>query len=300
MKASMRWLRELCPELPDDAGALAERFTAAGLEVEALHGFGDGSEACVVAAVVSTRPHPSRDGLRLVTVDPGGARIEVVCGAPNVPAPGGLVVLAPLGARLPAKGLTIERRSIAGVPSEGMLCSEQELGLGDDADGILVLPPATAAPGTSLARALPAARDTILELGLTPNRADALGHVGLAREAAALFQLAFAPPVAPKAKHARADDVGRYVAVSLEDPERVPHYGAAVLVDGAVSPSPLEVRWRLAALGVRPISNVVDVTNLVMLETGHPMHAFDLDRVGDARITVRRAREEESVAYESL
>src|SRR6185312_2181695 len=138
MKASVRWLRELCPQLPDDPGAIASRLTAAGLEVEASETFGLAAEACVVASVVSARPHPSRSGLRLVTVDRGGAKQEVVCGAPNVPEPGGLVVLAPLGAHLPAKGVTIERRSIAGVPSEGMLCSESELGLSDEGGGILV------------------------------------------------------------------------------------------------------------------------------------------------------------------
>src|SRR5271165_78450 len=191
MKASIRWLRELCPQLPDDASAIAARLTSAGLEVEGRTEFGLGADACVIASVVSVRPHPSRSGLRLVTVDRGGARQEVVCGAPNVPEPGGLVVLAPLGTHLPAKGMTIERRAIAGVTSEGMLCSEAELGLGDDAGGILVLPPGLASAGALLAQAIPAARDTILELGLTPNRPDALGHLGLAREAAALFDVPF-------------------------------------------------------------------------------------------------------------
>jgi phenylalanyl-tRNA synthetase beta chain len=295
MKASVRWLRELCPQLPDDADALAARFTAAGLEVEAIHGFGQAAEACLIATVVSTRPHPSRDGLRLVTVHAGSANQEVVCGAPNVPEPGALVVLAPLGTHLPAKGLTIERRTIAGVPSEGMLCSEAELGIGDDADGILVLAASTAAPGTSLARALPVARDTILELGLPANRADALGHVGLAREAAALFGVAFAPPAVPAPARVREDDLAKHVTVNLEDAERVAHYGAALLVDAAIAASLPELRWRLAALGVRPISNVVDVTNLVMLETGHPLHAFDLDRVQGTRIVVRRARDGETL-----
>ncbi|HEX4627502.1 MAG TPA: hypothetical protein VH137_01835, partial [Gemmatimonadales bacterium] len=188
-----RWLRELCPQLPEDASAIGARFTSAGLDVEGVLAFGLGAEACVIASVVSSRPHPSRSGLRLVTVDRGGGAQEVVCGAPNVPEPGGLVVLAPLGARLPAKNMTIERRTIAGVPSEGMLCSEAELGLGDDGGGILVLPEGTAAPGTPLVQALPAARDTILDIALTPNRPDALGHVGLAREAAALFGVSFSP-----------------------------------------------------------------------------------------------------------
>jgi phenylalanyl-tRNA synthetase beta chain len=297
MKASVRWLRELCPSLPDDASAIAGRLTAAGLEVEAIHAFGLGAEACVVASVVSTRPHPSRSGLRLVTVDLGRSPAdatasraqEIVCGAPNVPEPGGLVVLAPLGTYLPAKAMTIERRTIAGVPSEGMLCSEAELGLGDDSDGILVLPAGAAAAGTPLVQALPAARDTILEIGLTPNRPDALGHRGLAREAAALFGVPCPfPDEAPESPQGEA--ISKYVSIAIEDAERCPHYGAAVVAGVRVAPSPLDVRWRLASLGVRPISNVVDVTNLVMLEFGHPMHAFDLERVRGGAIVVRRAR----------
>jgi phenylalanyl-tRNA synthetase beta chain len=290
MKASVRWLREICPHLPDDPKSIASRLTGAGIEVEAMVEFGVASEACVVARVASSRPHPSRGGLRLVTVDRGGASQEVVCGAPNVPEPGGLVVLAPLGAHLPAKGMTIERRSIAGVPSEGMLCSEEELGLGDDGSGILVFPPGTGAPGVPLSRALPAARDTLLEVGLTPNRPDGLGHLGLAREAAALFRVPFTPQAPSPPASVRDEDVAAYASVAIEAPDRCPHYGAALLLGARVAPSPLDVRWRLASLGVRPISNVVDVTNLVMLEFGHPMHAFDLDRVRGARIVVRSAR----------
>jgi phenylalanyl-tRNA synthetase beta chain len=295
MKASVRWLRELCPQLPDDAATIAARFTAAGLEVEGTTAFGLGAEACLIASVVSTRPHPSRSGLRLVTVDRGGAQQEVVCGAPNVPEPGGLVVLAPLGTHLPAKGMTIERRTIAGVASEGMLCSESELGLGDEAGGILVLPAGTASPGAPLVKVLPGARDTILEIGLTPNRPDGLGHVGLAREAAALFELPFVPPVPDAPAQIRDEDLAGFITVTIEDAERCPHFGAGVMLDVRVAPSPLEVRWRLVSLGVRPISNLVDVTNLVMLEGGHPMHAYDLDRVRGRKIVVRRAAEGETL-----
>ena len=295
MKASVRWLRELCPELPDDAAAIATRLTSAGLEVEGTEAFGLGAEACFVARVVSTRPHPSRTGLRLVTVDRGAAQQEVVCGAPNVPDAGGLVVLAPLGAHLPAKGMTIEKRTIAGVPSEGMLCSEAELGLGDDGSGILVLPPGTAQPGASFVHAFPASRDSVFEIGLTPNRPDALGHLGIAREAAALFGLVFAPPAPAPPARVRDEELTRIVSVTIDDAERCPHYGAAALSDARVGPSPLDLRWRLASLGVRPISNLVDVTNLVMLETGHPLHAFDLDKVRGGKIVVRRATEGEKL-----
>jgi phenylalanyl-tRNA synthetase beta chain len=295
MKASVRWLRELCPELPGDAAAIATRLTSAGLEVEGTEAFGLGAEACFVARVVSTRPHPSRTGLRLVTVDRGTVQQEVVCGAPNVPEAGGLVVLAPLGAHLPAKGMTIEKRTIAGVPSEGMLCSEAELGLGDDGSGILVLPAGAAQPGASFVHVLPASRDTVFEIGLTPNRPDGLGHLGLAREAAALFGLVFAPPPTVPPARVRDEELARIISVTIEDAERCPHYGAAALSDAKVGPLPLDLRWRLASLGVRPISNLVDVTNLVMLETGHPLHAFDLDKVRGGKIVVRRATEGEKL-----
>src|SRR5579864_2229725 len=250
MKASLRWLRELCPDLPDDANAIAARLTAAGLEVEAVQAFGLGAEVCMVARVVAARPHPSRSGLRVVTIHCGDGPQEVVCGAPNVPDAGGLVVLAPLGADLPAKGLTIERRTIAGVVSEGMLCSEAELGLSDDADGILVLAPSTPVlPGTPLARALPAARDAILDLALTPNRADGLGHVGLAREAAALFEVPFEPPrPAPAPGPAGDGDPSTALSVAIEDLERCPYYGAALLANAKIAASRLEARWRLTAL----------------------------------------------------
>jgi phenylalanyl-tRNA synthetase beta chain len=174
-----------------------------------------------------------------------------------------------------------------------MLCSEAELGLSEDGDGILVLPPGLASPGAPLTKVLPGARDTILELGVTPNRPDALGHLGLAREAAALFDLPFGRfedgRSVEEPERVRQDDVARYAAITIDDGDRCPHYGAAVVLDVKIGPSPFEVRWRLASLGVRPISNVVDVTNLVMLEFGHPLHAFDLDRVRGRAIRVRRA-----------
>jgi phenylalanyl-tRNA synthetase beta chain len=290
MKASVRWLRELCPELPDDAKAIGERLTAAGLEVESASAFGLGAEACVIASVVATRPHPSRSGLRLVTVHNGTTTQEVVCGAPNVPEAGGLVVLAPIGAHLPAKGMTIEKRSIAGVPSEGMLCSEAELGVGEDEAGILVLSAGAASPGTRLVDAIPAARDTILEIGLTPNRPDGLGHVGLAREAAALFNLPFVLAASTDPERRQADLLANHLNLTIDDADRCPHYAAALLTEVRVARSPLDVRFRLASLGVRSISNVVDATNMVMLEFGHPMHAFDLDKIRGRAIVVRRAR----------
>ena len=298
MKASYRWLRELVPQLQVSPRALADRLTSAGLEVEGLIEFGAATDACLVARVVSVRQHPTKSGLKLVTIDRGGAQQEVVCGAPNVPDPGGLVVLAPLGAHLPAKNVTIAKRAIAGVESEGMLCSEDELGLGDDHDGILILPAGTAEPGTKLSQAVPAMRDTVLEIGLTPNRPDGLGHIGLAREIAALYGFPFRVPETGTGTGtgtaASETRIGDLISIVVEDSERCPHYGAAGAVDIRIAASP-STRYRLQALGVRSISNVVDVTNLVMLAWGHPMHAFDLDRVRGKRIVVRRAKEGEKL-----
>ncbi len=295
MKASYRWLRELVPNLTAPAEELAARLTGAGLAVDGVARFGQGASACVVAQVTAVRPHPTKSGLRLVTVERGGGTQEVVCGAPNVPEPGGLVVLAPLGTYLPAKGMTIEPRVIAGVKSEGMLCSESELGLTDESDGILVLPAGTGKPGDALTKVVPSAEDVIFELDLTPNRADALGHVGLARDVAAIFGLPWElPKIAPPARTGE-QNVAALAKVTIEDAERCSHYGAGGIVDVTIAPSPLWVRYRLSSLGVRPISNVVDVTNLVMLEYGHPMHAFDLDLVRGGRIVVRRATEGETM-----
>ena len=293
MKASYRWLRELVPQLQASPKELAERLTAAGLEIEGVIEYGAAADACVVAKVVSMRPHPTKSGLRLVTVDRGGAQQELVCGAPNVPEAGGLVVLAPLGTHLPAKNVTIGKRSIAGVESEGMLCSEDELGLGDDHDGIIILPAGTAEPGTKLSQAVPAMRDTVFEINVTANRPDALGHIGLAREIAALYEFPFQVP-SPSTAAGTSTATRDLVTIVVEDSERCPHYGAAGVVDIAIAPSP-STRYRLQALGVRSISNVVDVTNVVMLAWGHPMHAFDLDRVRGARIVVRRAKDGEKL-----
>ena len=301
MKASYRWLRELLPALSASPKVVATRFTDAGLEVEGTTEYGAGTESCLVVRVVAIRPHPTKSGLRLVTVDRGGGKQqEVVCGAPNVPDPGGLVVLAPLGAYLPAKDLTIAPRAIAGVTSEGMLCSESELGLSDEQGGIIVLPVGTAEPGTPLSQAVPNARDTVYEIGLGPNRPDGLGHVGLARELAVLLGIAFEWPNAGTV--AKVTDVAAkdLAVITVDDAERCPHYGAAGAIDVTIGASPLWMKYRLQALGVRSISNVVDITNLVMLEYGHPMHAFDLDRVrpdasGKKHIRVRRAKDGETL-----
>lgn len=295
MKASYRWLRELVPGVDLSPRDLAARLTGAGLEVEGLTEYGAGSESCLVVEVKGKRQHPTKSGLTLVTIDKGGETQEIVCGAPNVPEPGGLCVLAPLGTHLPAKGMTIDRRTIAGVVSEGMLCSESELGLTDEHAGIMILPPGIAKAGTRFTDAVPNARDTILEISLTPNRPDGLGHVGLARELAAVSKVPFEWPATGVPYELNDSTTQDLVTIRVHDEERCPHYGGACAIDITIAPSPLWLRYRLQALGVRSISNVVDITNLVMLEYGHPLHAFDLDRVGKSTIEVRRAKEGEKL-----
>ncbi|HEU4412806.1 MAG TPA: phenylalanine--tRNA ligase subunit beta [Polyangiaceae bacterium] len=288
MRASWNWLRSLLPALDVSAKDAADRLTMAGLEVEAITPYGRELGPIVVAEVQGVEPHPSRSGLRLVRVGPGGeaASQTVVCGAPNVPGPGGLVALAPLGTHLPAKGLTVGSRAIGGVVSEGMLCSESELGVGDEADGILVLPAGAARAGEKLAAWAPDLVDEVFDIGVTPNRADALGHLGLARELAALYGLEVRPPA-----FERPAAAGRApIEVAVESPERCLYLGAAVVDGVRVGPSPLWLRARLARLGVRPINNVVDVTNLLTLLYGQPSHAYDLARLRGGRLEARRAR----------
>lgn len=289
MRLSIAWLRELVTGLEATPSEIASRLTHCGLEVEAMTEVGTGLEPVRLAKVESIEPHPSRSGLRLVTVDRGGGQQQIVCGASNVPEPGGLVVLAPVGTVLPGIG-ELTPREIGGVRSEGMLLSEAELGLSESSDGILVFEPDRFAPGTPLLEAFPGIRDTLLDVGVTPNRPDALGHVGVARELAALFELPFRFPEAPAPRRvAEGRDASDLVSVENRDTERCPVYAAGVVVDVTVGPSPEWLRWRLGRLGVRPISNVVDVTNLMLLGFGQPMHAFDLALVRSSRIVVRRA-----------
>ncbi|HVU01034.1 MAG TPA: phenylalanine--tRNA ligase subunit beta [Polyangiaceae bacterium] len=293
MRVSVRLLRELCPALTASPTQIGERLSALGLEVEREHTFGQGAAAVVVAEVRKIEPHPSREKLRLVTVFTGTAEQRVVCGAANVPDPGGLVLLAPLGSKLPEANLVIEPRAIGGVESAGMLCSESELGLAEESDGIVVLAPGAAKPGSRYTDLVPTAHDTLFEIGVTPNRPDALGHVGVARDLAASFGVPFTLPNG--ARPARESDLRleSLLSVEVKEPERCPFYGAAIVDDVQIGPSPAWLRYRLQALGIRPISNVVDVTNLLLLEYGQPLHAFDYALVRGAKIVVRRAAEGE-------
>jgi phenylalanyl-tRNA synthetase beta chain len=288
MKISFNWLRELV-ELPPGvtADAVAARLTLAGLEVESIERRGRELGGVVLAEVVARKSHPASDKLSIVRVRAGAGEENVVCGASNVPSPGGRVAWAPPGARLPG-GRTLERKDVRGVSSPGMLCSELELGIGEGGDGILILSSdAPDAPlGAEIASQL-GVLDEILEVNVTPNRPDALSHAGMAREVAALFETRWRLPALDAAPQGPFPP-GRGIDVDIRDPEACPRYLARLVTGVRVAPSPVAMRVRLAACGVRPLSNLVDVTNYVMLETGHPLHAFDLAKLsGD--IHIRRA-----------
>ncbi len=292
MKISFNWLRELCDLKPGvTADSVAEKLSLAGLEVESIERRGRDLTGVVVAEVRGKRPHPGADTLSIVRLAAGDAEEEVVCGAPNVPAPGGLVAWAQPGATLPG-GRKLDRREIRGVVSPGMICSETELGVGEEGDGILILSPGTPV-GSDLARQV-GLLDEVLEVNVTPNRPDALSHAGVAREVAALFETTWRLPPPDEAAQIALPQ-GRGVDLEIRDPAACPRYAARVVTGLKVGPSPLPMRVRLAACGVRAISNLVDVTNYVMLETGHPLHVFDLDRLRGGIVQARRANRGEKI-----
>ncbi|MFW2388968.1 MAG: phenylalanine--tRNA ligase subunit beta [Polyangiales bacterium] len=320
MLVSFRWLQELCP-VDADVAEIAHRISLAGLEVEAMEEKGKNLSGVVIAEVRAKSPHPKKDKLTLVTVFDGENELVVVCGAPNVPEPGGHVLFARPGATLP-NGMEIAPRKVAGVESHGMICSEEELEIGTDADGIFVVDPANdALPGSNAADALDL-HDVILDIGLTPNRPDCFGHVGIAREIGVLFGADFklrksAGPsrtFAAGTAFQSGEPTSRLsslwdnesetvptpelpsVSIEIADPDRCPRYGAALVSGVEVGPSPFWLRYRLHNLGLRSLSNIVDATNLILLEWGHPIHGFDLATLGGAKVVVRRATEGEKMA----
>ncbi len=296
MNVSLRWLHALAPDLrevsPED---LAHRLTHLGYPVEGIERLGEGLDDIVVARVRSVRPHPNADRLRVCEVEGGEGVVQVVCGAPNVEA-GGWYPLAPVGATLPG-GMTIRKAKLRGEVSEGMLCSEVELGLGRGKEGLMVLEfPAgseRARPGLPLVEAL-GLDDVRLDVEITSNRPDLLSHRGIAREASARGEAGLVDPPVPGHSPLHPPEVRPAGArVRIEDPERCPRYLGLVIRGVKVGPSPAWMQDRLRAAGARPINNVVDATNWVLLERGQPLHAFDLARLAEGRIIVRRAREGE-------
>jgi phenylalanyl-tRNA synthetase beta chain len=289
MKVLWSWLLELCdldqvPTVEEGARAL----TRGGIEIEGMTNLGAGFRGVVVAEVVGKRPHPHADKLTLVDVitERGGAATQVVCGAPNVPAPGRKVLWAQIGAQLPG-GLTLAAKAVKGIESPGMLCAEDELGISDDHGGIIVLDEDDATPlGAPAQRAL-GLDDWLLEVNAPANRGDLLGHLGVARELVAMLRGKLVLPDIDLSAY-RAGGTAK-VEIAIASGEDCPRYVARVIDGLAVKPSPRRIAQRLRAVGVRPISNLVDVTNYVMFELGQPLHAFDAAKLATNVVAITPA-----------
>jgi phenylalanyl-tRNA synthetase beta chain len=286
MRAPLSWIREFTP-VDAPVADVVSALNQLGLEVEGVEQPGEEITGVIAAQVLNVEQHPDADKLSLVDVTTGSSETRVVCGAPNV-VPGMVVPYAPSGATLPG-GFTLERRTIRGQVSDGMLCSAKELGLGDDHSGILGLDPG-AGLGVDV-RELLGLDDVIFDLAITPNRPDAMCIVGVARELAAHFSLDFTlPEPAARTEASVTSDI----TVVVEDEVRCPRYlGRVARV--TMGESPAWMAQRLVKAGMRPISNVVDVTNYVLLERNQPLHAFDLTRLAGRGIVVRLADDGETI-----
>ena len=286
MRVPLAWLRSYC-DPGTSAAEIADALTMSGDKLERLDSVGVGDPSgFVVGRVLEAGPHPDADRLSVCVVDDGsGEPRTIVCGAPNV-ATGQTVAVALPGATMP-DGTKLGEAKLRGVRSSGMILAEDEVGIGTDHAGIMVLSD-DLAPGEALAGHLPIA-DEVLELEVTPNRPDVMSVYGVARDLHAVTGAPLAAdPSDEDAEPAGTDSAADHASVEI-DPEICLRFTARVFEDVTVGPSPLWLKQRLMAAGQRPISNVVDITNYVMLTTGQPLHAFDLDRVRGGRIVVRRA-----------
>jgi phenylalanyl-tRNA synthetase beta chain len=293
MKVTYNWLKEYV-DFDWSAEDLAERITMLGVEVEGMEEIGGAFDGIVVGQVVTRDKHPNADKLTLCKVTDGKSELQIVCGATNFQS-GDKVALANIGTSMPVeegeKPFVLKEGKIRGELSQGMMCSGRELKLNDDHEGILILPTA-AQLGQPYAEHLGrAGKDVVYDLEVTPNRPDLNGVIGLAREIAALTGNPLKhPEILLNASDEKTEDL---VAVKINDPDLCPRYNARVIRGVKIGPSPDWLRARLESVGIRPISNVVDVTNFVMMETGQPLHAFDLHLLakadGKPTVVVRRA-----------
>ncbi len=288
MKISLNWLKDYIDLSGISVEEIVNKITVSGLEVEEVEYQAKVFENFVAGYVKEKIKHPNADKLSLCHIFDGNEEFKVVCGAPNV-AQGQMIPFAKVGAVIPNGGFTIAPVKIRGEESFGMICSEKELGLSDNHEGIMVLDEKIL-PGTPLADAL-GMNDVILDIAITPNRADALSHIGIARELSALFNKKVSyPEINIKRSKLKSAD---YAKVIIEDPAGCPRYSGKVVLNAEVKESPEWLKTRLKNIGLRPINNIVDVTNFVLHEVGQPLHAFDLNKVTGKKIIVRRASEGE-------
>ena len=282
MKFTLDWLKNYVDLDGLSADALAEKLTMLGLEVDAVTPLFDELEPIKVAEILEASPHPNADTLQLCQVAVGDQRLEIVCGAPNA-RKGLKTPVALTGTELPG-GLKIKKSKVRGIVSNGMLCSEKELGLSEEADGIMELPADT--PHGEPFLTATGLKDTGIEVDLTPNRADCASVIGIAREVAGFLKKPLKQPV----DNAEVTTVSKKFSVEIESPDLCPRYAGRLITDVTIGPSPWWLRRRLLSIGLRPINNVVDVTNYVMMEYGQPLHAFDFDTLAESKIIVRRPR----------
>jgi phenylalanyl-tRNA synthetase beta chain len=292
MRAPLGWLSAYCdPGL--SAEELGERLAMHSIELERISRVGaPSSDGFVVGKVLTVEQHPDADRLSVCEVDTGDGKRTIVCGAPNVAAGQSVPVALP-GAVMP-DGSELGKAKLRGIESDGMILSEAELQIGDDAAGIVVLD-GEGDPGTPLSEVLPVS-EAVLELEPTSNRVDCFGIYGVAREVHAVTGASLAPPLWDKDAEAIGEGTAEdYASVTVEVPELCPRFTARVFTDVQIGPSPLWLKARLVAAGMRPINNVVDITNYVMLLTAQPLHAFDLAKVPDGALTIRTAKEGEKM-----
>ena len=297
MKISYNWLKEFI-DLPLTPEETAEKLTLIGLEVEEVTQFGSKLEGVVVGEVLDVSDHPNADRLRICKVNTGSAQHQIICGAENVAA-GQKVPVATVGTTLPVETengepFTIRKAKLRGEKSNGMICAEDELGLGDDHSGIMVLDNGLK-PGTPLHEAIDLYQDYIIDIELTPNRPDATCHLGVARDLAAALNLELNKPFDTDFEDAKLlDDID----ITIESPEKCHRYVGKVVKDVTVEDSPKWLQNQLKAIGVRPVNNIVDITNYVMFELGQPLHGFDSDTIKGNKIVIQDFDEE--VEFETL
>ncbi len=288
MKISINWLRDYIDLSGISLDEIVHKLSVAGLEVEEVIDQSKVFENFVVGYVKEKKKHPNADKLSVCIVDDGTSEHNVVCGAPNVEQ-GQKVAFAKVGAVIPSEGIKLAKAKIRGEQSFGMICSEKELGLSDNHEGILVLD-SNIETGKNLADAV-GQNDIVLDIAITPNRADALSHIGIARDLSAIFkrELKF-PEIKFKESQKKSSD---YAKVEIVDAVNCPRYIGKVVNGVTIGESPNWLKTKLKSIGLRPINNVVDVTNFVLYEVGQPLHAFDLDNLTGEKIVVRCASEDE-------
>ena len=294
MKISINWLKEYL-ETKSNPEEISDILTNLGLEVEKILPFESvkgGLTGVVAGKVLKCEKHPNADRLKVTSIDLGNNEAsEIVCGAPNI-MEGQIVPIAKVGSKIYTNGgdeIKIKKSKIRGVVSNGMVCAEDEIGLGESHDGIMVLD-SKIKPGTPISEVFNVENDNIFEIGLTPNRSDAMSHYGVARDLKAYYDLnsQTSKITLPSINDFESVKIDEDFEVSVKDTDKCPFYSGLIIKNIKVGPSSKELQNKLKSIGLKPINNIVDITNFVMHEIGQPLHAFDLDKIKN--ITVKSVK----------